>query len=271
MFDMETFKGDCDRENYFPTALSFDELVSLRDTDKGSDDDDCHKHTHKPKPKPQCEVSRWSQQTYLTSPSSTVPSPSSPSVSRASDCQNFGYKVDVYKDVVTVNEVNTLNFDITSSNYDPFVSGPSPLPDEYHCMSNLYYPLYDEDVTTDQPLTKQGFVYAYEKTSSNTWSHIGGSASYYDINANPTGIEAANAQVVGTDVFTMESSSGGYVVDVQTTDNNWQCMVVTLMDQFGDGWGGAELQITDSDGRKQTFAPYCDSPPTAYPFVYDFR
>ena len=274
IFDMETFKGDCDQENYFPTALSFDELVNLRDSSSHEDDDDdCHEHhhVHKPKPKPQCEVSRWSSQQILTSPSNNSPE----FENRNADCQNFGYKVDVYKDVVTVNEVNTLSHDITPTNHLTFTPSPTALYDEYHCMSNLYYPLYDEDVSeaTDQALVKEGFVYAYKETSSNTWTHIGGTAPYYEVNTNPTpsANNAANTQVVGTDLFTMESRASGFEVDVQTTDTTWQCMVVTLMDQFGDGWGGAKLQITDSDGRKQTFAPYCDSPGTSTPFVYDFR
>lgn len=285
MYDMETFKGDCDRENYFPTVLSFDELMNLRDKkDDDEEEEGCeedHHHVHKPKPKPQCEVSRWSMQTYLRSPSNNFPSTDP----RYADCQNFGYKVDVYKDVLTVNEVNTLSFDIytdpsptpTSApvGHDPFVPGipfPAPLPAEYHCMSNLYWPLYNADVNTDQPLVKKGYVYAYEQTSANTWSHLGsGAAPGYEMNTDPVGVESSTTLVSGTDMFTMESSATGYVVDIQTTDNTWKCMVVTLMDQFGDGWGGAELQITDSDGRKQTFAPYCDSPATAYPFVYDFR
>jgi hypothetical protein len=274
IYDMETFKGDCDRKNYFPTVLSFDELVNLRDKDHGSDkdDDDCHDHdhyVHKPKPKPQCEVSRWSQQVYLTSPS-----PADQEDLRNSDCQNFGYKVDVYKDVVTVNEINTLSFNILDATHETFADPITPtLVDEYHCMDSLYYPRYDKNGVASDPLVKNGYVYAYEKTSSNTWSPIGGTAPGYDINVNPaaTGIEATNTQVVGTDIFTMESESLSYTLDMQSTDNTWQCMVVTLMDQFGDGWGGAELQITDSDGRKQTFAPYCDTPGASVPFVYTFR
>ena len=289
IYDMETFKGDCDRENYFPTVLSFDELVNLRDTDNDDDDnndnndkdDDCHDHHHhKPKPKPQCEVSRWSMQASLTSPSPAM------STGRDSDCQNFGYKVDVYKDVVTVNEINTMSYDIgnpavlPTGDYEDYEDSgygiTDLLLDEYHCMSNLYYdptsplPHYSEN-TPSQPTVKEGFVYAYEKTSSNTWSHIGNTVAGFELNTDDRAIEAVNTQVVGTDVFTLESSAASYTFDVQSTDNTWQCMVVTLMDQFGDGWGGAELQITDSDGRKQTFAPYCDSPGNTAPFVYTFR
>lgn len=274
IYDMETFKGDCDRENYFPTVLSFDELVNLRDSDNDNTDkdDDCvDHHVHKPKPKPQCEVSRWSMQASLTSPSPTMNG-----AGRDADCQNFGYKVDVYKDVVTVNEINTLSFDIDPTSYETFPTSASPYPvaapvtlvDEYHCMSGLYWPQYSRvSPSPTQPTVKEGFVYAYEKTSSNTWSHIG-AAPGYEINTDPTGIEATNTKVVGTDIFTMESNATSYTVDVQNTDNTWHCMVVTLMDQFGDGWGGAELQITDSDGRKQTFAPYCDS---VNNFEFSFR
>ena len=279
VYDMETFKGDCDRENYFPTVLSFDELVNLRDKDddrknddeQKSDDDDCY--DHKPKPKPQCEVSRWSMQATLTSPSPAMSS------GRNSDCQNFGYKVDVYKDVITVNEVNTLSYDIGNpsapeGDYQTFTN-PNTFVDEYHCMQYLYYPHYAESFPSSPSappaLVKPGYVYAYEKTSSNTWEHIGNDVAGYEVHTTPSGIDTASTQVSGTDIITMESSSGSYDVDVLSTDNTWQCMVVTLMDQFGDGWGGAELQITDSDGRKQTFAPYCDSPGTAEPYVYTFR
>jgi hypothetical protein len=260
--------------------LSFDELVNLRDIDNDDNndnngkDDDCHEHhVHKPKPKPQCEVSRWSMQSSLTSPSPGT------TLGRVSDCQNFGYKVDVYKDIVTVNEINTLSYDIGNPGnpagdpYEVFDYPADTLPDEYHCMSSLYWPQYSETLPA-QPLVKEGFVYAYEKTSSNTWEHIGYTATPgYEINTDPVGIEATNTQVIGTDVFTMESSATGYTMDVQSTDNTWHCMVVTLMDQFGDGWDGAELQITDSDGRKQTFAPYCDSTgnPGTLPGLYTFR
>ena len=51
---------------------------------------------------------------------------------------------------------------------------------------------------------------------------------------------------------------------------NWSCLILTMADQFGDGWSGAKLQVTlptNNPAGTQYFAPYCD---TNNPYQLDF-
>ena len=44
-----------------------------------------------------------------------------------------------------------------------------------------------------------------------------------------------------------------------STNLNWSCLVVSVSDQFGDGWDQAKLVVSTPDGSTDSFAPYCDS------------
>lgn len=45
-----------------------------------------------------------------------------------------------------------------------------------------------------------------------------------------------------------------------TNTDTWDCLIVSVEDQFGDGWGGATLKIKNPDGSFHLYAPNCDSP-----------
>ena len=51
---------------------------------------------------------------------------------------------------------------------------------------------------------------------------------------------------------------------------NWSCLIITMADQFGDGWSGAKLEVTlpaNNPAGTQYFAPYCD---TNNPYQLEF-
>lgn len=49
-------------------------------------------------------------------------------------------------------------------------------------------------------------------------------------------------------------------VDFYTNSDTWDCLIVSVEDQFGDGWGGATLKIKNPDGDYHLYAPNCDAP-----------
>lgn len=49
-------------------------------------------------------------------------------------------------------------------------------------------------------------------------------------------------------------------VEIFTNTDTWDCLIVSVEDQFGDGWGGATLKIKNPDGNFHLYAPNCDSP-----------
>lgn len=53
-----------------------------------------------------------------------------------------------------------------------------------------------------------------------------------------------------------------------SADEEWNCLIVEVMDQFGDGWDGAMLHIEAPDGSVQRFAPYCGETPSPLSFRY---
>jgi len=53
-----------------------------------------------------------------------------------------------------------------------------------------------------------------------------------------------------------------------SADEEWNCLRVEVMDQFGDGWDGAMLHIEAPDGSVQRFAPYCGETPSPLTFRY---
>eukprot|EP00603_Paraphysomonas_imperforata_P002830 CAMPEP_0114441358 /NCGR_PEP_ID=MMETSP0103-20121206/16326_1 /TAXON_ID=37642 ORGANISM="Paraphysomonas imperforata, Strain PA2" /NCGR_SAMPLE_ID=MMETSP0103 /ASSEMBLY_ACC=CAM_ASM_000201 /LENGTH=868 /DNA_ID=CAMNT_0001612455 /DNA_START=211 /DNA_END=2816 /DNA_ORIENTATION=- len=52
-----------------------------------------------------------------------------------------------------------------------------------------------------------------------------------------------------------------------TSSKEWGCLIVEVMDTFGDGWGESQLEVqTPIDGTYDYFAPYCN-----YPNPFTFR
>jgi hypothetical protein len=63
----------------------------------------------------------------------------------------------------------------------------------------------------------------------------------------------------GSKIFAINKKNGisDVQMDVFTMDSTWDCIVVSVEDQFGDGWDGARLQIEQPDGEKSFYAPVC--------------
>jgi len=69
-----------------------------------------------------------------------------------------------------------------------------------------------------------------------------------------------NPYIYGMSAFVTQTELSGVASSQYlTADFNWSCVVVSLGDQFGDGWDTAKLVITAPDGTSDVYAPYCDS------------
>ena len=79
-----------------------------------------------------------------------------------------------------------------------------------------------------------------------------------------TGVQFVNPTVLGMTAFVTDSQPNAYYY---AADGNWSCLIVSVGDQFGDGWDKAKLVITAPDGTTDTFAPYCNS---RNPFVFRY-
>lgn len=52
-----------------------------------------------------------------------------------------------------------------------------------------------------------------------------------------------------------------YALEVHDQSSNWNCLIVSVEDQFGDGWDNAMLTVsTPEDPKKDEFHPTCDLP-----------
>lgn len=49
-------------------------------------------------------------------------------------------------------------------------------------------------------------------------------------------------------------------IEMYSQSSDWKCLVLTLEDQFGDGWDSAKLQIQTPDGSIDEFSSYCNYP-----------
>lgn len=63
----------------------------------------------------------------------------------------------------------------------------------------------------------------------------------------------------GSKIYAINKKNGiaDVQTDVYTMDSTWDCIVVSVEDQFGDGWDGARLQIEQPNGEKSFHAPVC--------------
>lgn len=58
-------------------------------------------------------------------------------------------------------------------------------------------------------------------------------------------------------------TSSDYYVELLTDTSSWKCLLISLEDQFGDGWDAAKLQISSEYGI-ETFSPTCDMNPQVF-------
>lgn len=56
---------------------------------------------------------------------------------------------------------------------------------------------------------------------------------------------------------TIAPSVSATVIEVFESDYQWDCLIISLEDQFGDGWDTARLQITSPHDEVTYFAPHC--------------
>jgi hypothetical protein len=52
---------------------------------------------------------------------------------------------------------------------------------------------------------------------------------------------------------------GGRQPVFYSNQDNWDCLIISLEDQFGDGWDTAELIVATPDGKHEYFAQGCDT------------
>ena len=94
-------------------------------------------------------------------------------------------------------------------------------------------------------------VYVYTVTGKGTFSE-----SQILQDPSSSGTNYINPTLNGVNALISHDTPDIYYY---TPTSNWSCLVVSLADQFGDGWGGANLVITAPDGSTDSFAPYCSS------------
>ena len=89
--------------------------------------------------------------------------------------------------------------------------------------------------------------------------HYGSAWSQLQILHDPYYIygQYCNPYVYGTKAFVTASYpiAGGYTLGQNAT----KCLIISVGDQFGDGWDAASLQSRAPDGSLETYAPFCDS------------
>ena len=105
-----------------------------------------------------------------------------------------------------------------------------------------------------------GLIYVF------TWDG-GRWTSMQQLSAPPvygTGNHLSNPHVYGMNAFASDDQWNAYYF---SADYNWSCLVISLGDHFGDGWGGAKLRVAAPDGSSDSYAPYCTS---RNPFVFRY-
>ena len=104
-----------------------------------------------------------------------------------------------------------------------------------------------------------GYVFVYER------EHIGGQWSHQQ-SFIPPGYANTGSFVAPTMYHNVMShghlAETGGVDSVQfyySTDTVWDCLIVSMEDQFGDGWDTAQLRVDAPDGTYDLYSPSCDS------------
>lgn len=69
----------------------------------------------------------------------------------------------------------------------------------------------------------------------------------------------ASHQVFGTSVLAIGQKGPDLVSTIFENNYDWNCLIVSLEDQFGDGWDTARLQITTPTGETSYASPFCSS------------
>lgn len=74
------------------------------------------------------------------------------------------------------------------------------------------------------------------------------------------GATAIGAVLEGSTIYSLVNDLT-HALEVHDQSNNWNCLLVSVEDQFGDGWDNARLTVTTpEDPKKDEFHPTCDLP-----------
>jgi len=101
----------------------------------------------------------------------------------------------------------------------------------------------------------------------NTIFVNGGNATYIHTRSSISGqftLQQVLTSTIAVDMLAADHTSMIRLNDVgaaeiYTSTEDWKCLVVSVEDQFGDGWGGATLKIRNPDGSFHLYAPNCDA------------
>jgi len=96
-------------------------------------------------------------------------------------------------------------------------------------------------------------LYIYER------EYLGGQWSVQQSLQVGTGTES-RPPTVYHNMISYSNDGNGFPASFLSTDVVWDCLVVSVEDQFGDGWDGAKLRVEAPDGSKDEYAPACDTP-----------
>jgi len=92
--------------------------------------------------------------------------------------------------------------------------------------------------------------YVYEKSStSGAWSQ--------QQSIDGAGLATGFVSLVG-DTFSASSAFSGTGLTFYTTSDSWDCLQISLEDQFGDGWDVATLVVETPSGERDHFSSRCD-------------
>jgi hypothetical protein len=100
-------------------------------------------------------------------------------------------------------------------------------------------------------------IYFYERPEIN------GYWSLQQVLSPPTGYKGMSTHdVFGTTIFALASNADPQTGTVVYENRyEWDCLIISLEDQFGDGWDTARLQIlTPGSDEPDYFSPSCTSP-----------
>jgi hypothetical protein len=126
-----------------------------------------------------------------------------------------------------------------------------------------FFSFHGNSMVVARPLqpfyTEQGRqLYIYERPSlSGQWSLQQYFTGFPLGEAYPDGNEFFPMTWYGPTIIVGDTEN---IVRMYSTATEWSCLVISLEDVFGDGWGDASMHATAPDGSLDIYRHYCDSP-----------
>lgn len=174
----------------------------------------------------------------------------------------------IYEDTIVVGHPlptgTSLDVALVDSDYvaifesTPAIPGPKGRPKQWSLSQMLRPPNADRaqstygytvDIEGDNILVTTHAYHTYFYTrDKNQWSQQ--TKIYAGLDTGFGALKETEA-VIG-------SSQSNFAFHSQ--NKYWSCLRVTMLDQFGNGWGSARLQVTTPHGDVDVFAPTCQTP-----------